>query len=183
VSLQYSSGVHKIASWSHLTNAHPLPGPGIIAGLAKVGQPLGRALILLAEMSSKGSLATGGYTDSAVEMARDAGKEFVVGFIAQSRVEDRVPASPVTDKSEASSVDAVEDFLILSPGVGLAAKGDAMGQQYRTPREVIFESGCDIIIVGRGIYGIQGGDEAVKAEAERYREAGWQSYLERTRQA
>jgi orotidine-5'-phosphate decarboxylase len=28
-------------------------------------------------------------------------------------------------------------------------------------------------------YGIQGGEEAVKAEAERYREEGWKAYEER----
>lgn len=128
-------------------------------------------------MSSKGSLATGGYTDSAVQMARNAGKDFVIGFIAQSRVEDRVPLSTT------SSVNDVEDFLILAPGVGLRSAGDAMGQQYRTPREVVYDSGCDVIIVGRGIYGIEGGAEAVKAEAERYRVEGWNAYLARTRQA
>ncbi|KAK1923375.1 putative orotidine-5'-phosphate decarboxylase [Papiliotrema laurentii] len=164
VSLQYSSGAHKIASWSDLTNAHPLPGPGIIQGLETVGKPLGRALLLLAEMSSKGNLATGEYTRQAVSMARDAGRDFVVGFIAMSRV----------DQGQGD-----DDWLILTPGVGLVSKGDKMGQQYRTPREVVYESGCDVIIVGRGIYGIQGGEEAVKAEAERYREEGWKAYEER----
>lgn len=164
VSLQYSSGAHKIASWSDLTNAHPLPGPGIIQGLETVGKPLGRALLLLAEMSSKGNLATGEYTRQAVSMARDAGRDFVVGFIAMSRV----------DQGQGD-----DDWLILTPGVGLVSKGDKMGQQYRTPREVVYESGCDVIIVGRGIYGIQGGEEAVKAEAERYREEGWKAYAER----
>ncbi|ORY34569.1 putative orotidine-5'-phosphate decarboxylase [Naematelia encephala] len=163
VTLQYSSGTHQISSWSDLTNAHPLPGPGIISGLSSVGKPLGRALLLLAEMSSAGNLATGEYTKQAMKMARDAGREFVVGFIAMGRVD----------------VAEQEDWLIMTPGVGLAAKGDSLGQQYRTPREVVYESGCDVIIVGRGIYGIKGGEEAVKKEAERYREEGWKAYEER----
>lgn len=170
VSLQYSSGTHKIASWSDLTNAHPVPGPGIISGLSSVGAPLGRALILLAEMSSKGCLARGEYTKQAMAMARDArtgSDDFVVGFIAMSRV----------DQGEA------DDWLILTPGVGLVSKGDKMGQQYRTPREVVYESGCDVIIVGRGIYGIEGGEQAVKDEAERYREEGWKAYEERLKRA
>ncbi|KAF8339022.1 Orotidine 5'-phosphate decarboxylase [Cantharellus anzutake] len=120
VSLQYSSGIHKIASWAHITNAHPIPGPGIIEGLASVGLPLDRGLLLLSEMSSTGTLAT--------------------GFIAMKGISKDADTPPD------------EDFLILTPGVGLDVKGDALGQQYRTPQEVI-AAGADVIIVGRGIYG------------------------------
>lgn len=171
VSLQYSSGVHKIASWSHITNAHPIPGDGIITGLSSVGKPLDRGLLLLAEMSSKGNLATGEYTRQAVEMARRHRDEgFVFGFIAMKRVHEEHSAAAAED----------EDFMILTPGVGLDVKGDKMGQQYRTPKEVILNSGCDVIIVGRGIYG-KTDEQEVKDEAERYRSEGWKAYLERTR--
>ncbi|KIR26794.1 orotidine 5'-phosphate decarboxylase [Cryptococcus deuterogattii LA55] len=173
VSLQYSSGTHKIASWSDLTNAHSVPGPGIITGLSSIGLPLGRALLLLANMSSKGALARGEYTRQTVRMAREAGRDFVVGFIAQERVD--------AEPQDGQDAQEEEDWLIMSPGVGLAAKGDKLGQQYRTPREVVLEAGADVIIVGRGIYGVQGGEEAVKAEAERYREEGWKAYEERLR--
>ncbi|KAF8138436.1 humps family-domain-containing protein [Boletus edulis] len=172
VALQYSSGVYKIASWAHITNAHAVPGPSIIAGLASVGLPLERGLILLAEMSSKGALATGAYTEDAVRMAR-ARRDFVVGFIAQHRMET----------IGARDTDSVgdEDFLILSPGVGLDAKGDAMGQQYRTPAEVVTDCGCDVIIVGRGIIGtgrdIDVGE--VQRQAQRYQVAGWEAYERR----
>lgn len=171
VALQYASGVHRIAEWSHITNAHPLPGPGIITGLGTVGKPLGRALLLLAEMSSAGNLATGEYTKTAVRMAREAGRDWVVGFIAMGRVD-----------ADGQGGDD-EDFLILTPGVGLVAKGDKLGQQYRSPREVVYDSGCDVIIVGRGIYGVQGGPEAVLAEAEKYRQEGWKAYEERLTKA
>ncbi|KAI0661051.1 Orotidine 5'-phosphate decarboxylase [Cubamyces menziesii] len=172
VALQYSSGVYKIAQWSHITNAHPVPGPSIITGLSSVGLPLGRGLLLLAEMSTKGSLAVGSYTEEAVRMAR-ANRDFVIGFIAQRRMDG------IGLRDGESS--AGEDFLVLTPGVGLDVKGDGMGQQYRTPREVVLESGCDVIIVGRGIYGKDNGanPDAVRAQAERYRAEGWKAYQER----
>ncbi|KAJ1020489.1 hypothetical protein NDA13_005806 [Ustilago tritici] len=176
-SLQYSSGVHKIASWSHITNAHLLPGPGVVTGLAKVGVPLGRGLLLLAEMSSAGALTKGSYTEACVQEAKNDTTGFVCGFIAMSRVDER--EGPNTER----------DLLILTPGVGLDVKGDAMGQQYRTPDEVIRESGCDVIIVGRGIYGALMTEEGkkdkeaawgrVREQGERYKKAGWEAYLKR----
>jgi orotidine-5'-phosphate decarboxylase len=169
--------VHKIASWSHITNAHLVPGPGVISGLAKVGQPLGRGLLLLAEMSSAGALTKGSYTQACVDEAKKDTTGFVCGFIAMSRVDER--EGPNTER----------DLLILTPGVGLDIKGDAMGQQYRTPDQVIRESGCDVIIVGRGIYGALMTEEGkadkkaafdkVRQQGSRYKKAGWEAYLAR----
>lgn len=142
-------------------------------------------------MSSAGNLATGEYTAAALEMAR-ANKDFVVGFIAMGRIEERYPAPPpqpltkATDRGELvleySLSPDLEDWLILTPGVGLDLKGDGLGQQYRTPHEVVFESGCDVIIVGRGIYGECGDTEGMKRQAQRYREEGWKAYVARIRQ-
>jgi orotidine-5'-phosphate decarboxylase len=157
---QYESGIYKIASWSHITNAHPIPGAGIVTGLAQVGLPLGRGLLLLAEMSSKGALATGEYTEKSLDMAR-ANTDFVIGFIGQTRLET-----------------APEDFIYMTPGVNLVSKGDALGQQYRTPRQVVYEAGLDSIIVGRGIYaGME--REGMVERAREYRDAGWSAYVER----
>jgi len=115
-------------------------------------------------MSTKGSLATGNYTEEAVKMAREDNGKFVIGFIAQNR--------------SALGTSEGQDFLILTPGVGLDTTGDSLGQQYRTPREIVFESGCDVIIVGRGIY--QSGDKSeMQKQAQRYQQAGWEAYLER----
>lgn len=170
VGLQYSSGIYKIANWSHITNAHTVPGPSVVTGLASVGLPLGRGLLLLAEMSTKGSLAVGEYTKSSVQMALDH-PEFVIGFIAQNRMDGLVTEIGHTGK----------DLLILTPGVGLDSRGDGKGQQYRTPKEVIEESGCDVIIVGRGIYGDgKNLDVAdVRVKAERYQSEGWLAYRNR----
>jgi orotidine-5'-phosphate decarboxylase len=112
-------------------------------------------------MSSKGALTKGDYTRESVEMAR-RNKDFVFGFIAQN----------IMNETED------EDFVVMSPGVGLDVKGDGLGQQYRTPHQVIVESGGDVIIVGRGIYG---NPDQVEFQAKRYRQAGWDAYLERVR--
>ncbi|KDN45935.1 OMPdecase-domain-containing protein [Tilletiaria anomala UBC 951] len=183
VSLQYSSGVHKIASWAHLTNAHLVPGPGIIKGLAKVGKELGRGCLLLAEMSSKGNLCTPEYRDANMRAAVEDEDNFIIGFIAMNRFDESFYADLRITPGKR------KDFLILTPGVNLSSSGDAMGQQYRTPAQVIEESGCDMIIVGRGIYGalLEASAEAdpasalakVEAEAKRYREAGWSAYERR----
>ena len=142
-------------------------------------------------MSSVGNLATGEYTSATLEMAR-ANKDFVVGFIAMSRIEERFPAplprplTKATDRGEltleCSLSSDPEDWLVLTPGVGLDLKGDSLGQQYRTPHEAVFESGSDIIIVGRGIYGKGDDLEATRRQAQRYREEGWKAYIARIKQ-
>jgi len=137
-----------------------VPGPSVISGLSSIGLPLGRGLLLLAEMSSEGTLATGQYTSEALSMALRQ-RDFVVGFIAMKRPE------------------LEQDFLTLTPGVGLDSKSDGKGQQYRTPRQVVYESNCDVIIVGRGIYR-QGDDPGeIIRQAQRYRQEGWKAYEDR----
>src|SRR3989338_6622027 len=133
VKLQYEKGIYHIADWADIVNAHSVPGPGIIEGLKKVGLPKQRGLLLLAEMSSQGALATDAYTQATIEMAKQH-RDFVVGFVAQHRLIDD------------------PDFLYFTPGIQLANKSDALGQQYVTPEQAIIERGTDIIIVGRGIY-------------------------------
>lgn len=114
---------------------------------------------MLAELSTKGSLAHGEYTKGTIDIAK-TDKDFVIGFIAQHDMGGREEGF---------------DWLIMTPGVGLVDKGDALGQQYRTVDEVV-AGGSDIIIVGRGILG-KGRDPQV--EGERYRKAGWDAYLKR----
>lgn len=161
-----------------LCRSRSLPGDGIVTGLGAVGEPLGRGLLLLAEMSSASNLFSPEYTAQTVSMARRH-PNFVMGFVAQRRVDEDA------DSSGGVAAGSGADFVILSPGVGLDVKGDGMGQQYRTPDEVVRGSGCDVIIVGRGIYGGGDGrpDEEIVREAKRYQAAGWEAYERRLAEA
>lgn len=159
VKQQYKGGVFRVASFADITNAHGITGPGIVAGLkegAKETTTEPRGLLMLAELSSKGSLAHGEYTKATVDIAR-TDKEFVFGFIAQHSM---------------GGQDEGFDWLILTPGVGLDDKGDKLGQQYRTPEDV-FATGTDIIIVGRGLFA-KGRDPV--EQSKRYRDAAWAAY-------
>jgi orotidine 5'-phosphate decarboxylase subfamily 1 len=156
VKLQYEHGIYHIADWARITNAHPLPGPGVIDGLKSVGLPKGNALLLLAQMSSKDNLITPEYTRQTVALALQH-PDFVIGFIAQQRLTD------------------APHLIHFTPGVKLQSGTDALGQQYNTPERAILQNGVDVIIVGRGIF--EAGNPA--KEAEMYREAGWDAYLRR----
>ncbi|KAF2231436.1 Orotidine 5'-phosphate decarboxylase [Viridothelium virens] len=155
------------ASASTAAPARPTPnrvpsenvGESVSSAIERLGSPpLGRALLLLAQMSSEGNLLTGEYTQRCAQMARGH-REFVMGFIAQESL-NREPA---------------DNFITLTPGVSLVGKGDGLGQQYNGPDKVIKDAGSDVIIVGRGILIAEDRAE----EAEKYRAAGWRAYEER----
>lgn len=154
---QYEGGVYRIAEWADIVNAHSLPGPGIIEGLAEAGLKNNRGLLMLAEMSSAGNLLDKNYVQHTLRMAQ-AHPDFVIGFITQHALSDE------------------PHWINMTPGVKLEGGTDKLGQRYITPDIAIRENGTDIIIVGRGI--IAANDPL--NEAQKYRKAGWEAYKTRS---
>ncbi|KCV70152.1 orotidine 5'-phosphate decarboxylase [Fonticula alba] len=161
--LQYEAGMYRIAEWSHFTNAHVVSGPGVVDGLRGAAERLGRGLLLLAEMSSAGSLVTGPVTELAVELAARE-PALITGLIAGGAL-----------------LPDTADVITMSPGVSLAgedsptarpAAGDSFGQQYVTPRRAIMDRGTDVVIVGRAIIGAADPVAAAKL----HQTAAWQAY-------
>src|SRR3990167_1169035 len=150
---QYEGGIYKIVEWADFTNAHTLPGPGIIEGLAAAAHKQQRGLILLAEMSSAGHLMDHDYMQATLNMAKKY-PDFVAGFITQHALND------------------APNWINMTPGIKAEAGSDTLGQQYNTPETAILENGTDVIIVGRGI--ITAPDPL--AAAKLYRTRGWDAY-------
>lgn len=170
VQKQYHGGTLRISEWAHIVNCSVLPGEGIVEALAQTAQandfPYGsdRGLLILAEMTSKGSLATGSYTSASVDYARKY-HSFVLGFVSTRSLAE-------VESSVAAAEN--EDFVVFTTGVNLSSKGDKLGQQYQTPQSAIGR-GADFVIAGRGIYAAPDPVEA----ARQYQQQGWEAYLAR----
>lgn len=162
VQKQYKGGVLKIHDWAHIVNCTVLPGPGIVQALEQTIQSSGiadRGVLILAEMTSKGSLATGSYTKASIDIARQYPKT-IIGWVATKELSQLAECQ----------VDN-EDFAVFTTGVNISSKGDALGQQYQTP-ESAMAGGSDFLIAGRGIYAATDPIAAVKE----YQRAGWDAY-------
>lgn len=170
VQKQYHGGALRLSEWADIVNLSVLGGDGIVDALARtVAAPDfpfrdERAFLILSEMTSKGSLATGAYTQKCIDSARSS-PEAMMGFVATRAM--------TVDAGEASQD---EDFIIFTTGINMASKGDQLGQQYQTPADAV-QRGADFVIAGRGIYA---SEDPVSA-ARSYRKAGWDAYLERTK--
>jgi orotidine-5'-phosphate decarboxylase len=115
-------------------------------------------------------------------------------------------AAPCSQLSTSQQQQRAREYLMLTPGVSLpdhtavaapgasvsapagasaapgagAGAADGLGQQYVTVRDAVMRRGADIIIVGRGIIKhARDGAEKVAEAAARYRDEGWQAYLDR----
>ena len=167
VQKQYRGGALRIYDWAHIINASVLAGEGIIDALTQTiekGEERDRGILILAEMTSEGSLAVGEYTRASVEIAKKY-KDHVLGFVATRQLS----GGAGSDHAETE-----EDFVIFTTGISTSSKGDSLGQQYQSPKSAM-DRGADFLIVGRGIY--SGPDPVASAKA--YREAGWAAYLSR----
>ncbi|KAI1612121.1 orotidine 5'-phosphate decarboxylase [Exophiala viscosa] len=165
VQKQYKGGVLRIHEWAHIVNASILAGEGIIQALDQTVREGGledRGTLILAEMTSKGSLAIGEYTRLSVEYARKYPKS-VIGFVSTTELSNHSPSNTPT-----------EDFVVFTTGVNISSKGDPLGQQYQTPTTAM-AGGSDFLIAGRGIYA---SPDPVSA-AKQYQKAGWDAYERR----
>ncbi len=155
VASQYGEGLYKIASWAHLINAHGLPGRGMVESLERVANDYhDRALLLLANMSSGGSLFNDSYQRQVFKMAEQH-RDFVCGFIAPG-LKQTVPG-----------------FLNFHPGVHLTEQGDRAGQKYRSPDDMR-GTVVDSFIVGRGILQSKNPKQA----AVEYKKLCWNSVFD-----
>lgn len=166
VQKQYKGGVLRIHEWAHIVNCTVLPGPGIVQALEatiKDAQVEDRGVLILAEMTSKGSLAVGSYTKASIDIARMY-PDTIIGWVATKEL-----------SQFAEGVVKDEDFVVFTTGVNISSKGDALGQQYQTPISAM-AGGSDFLIAGRGIYAAS---DPVAA-AKEYQQAGWLAYKSRT---
>ncbi|XP_019700291.1 uridine 5'-monophosphate synthase [Harpegnathos saltator] len=159
VTLQYNSGIYKIAEWADLITVHPVSGRAVLDAL-KNGLPKNikesRGVFLVAEMSCEGALTKGDYLKSAMSMAEEA-DDLVVGLVCQSNLFSQ------------------PGLLQLTPGVKLSKGSDKLGQRYNDPQSVI-NAGADLIVVGRGI---TEADDKLAAVLE-YKNQLWTAYKQRT---
>ena len=165
VQKQYKGGALRIHDWAHIVNASVLPGAGVIQALDETIFQAGRidrGILILAEMTSKGSLAVGEYTKASVDIARQYSRS-VIGFVSTKEL-----------SSFASGQGNDEDMVVFTTGVNISSKGDPLGQQYQTPATAMTR-GSDFLIAGRGIY--ESPDPVAAACA--YQKAGWDAYLTR----
>ena len=169
VQRQYHGGSLRLSEFADVVNISPLSGNGILEALAQTltgpDFPYAneRALLVLAEMTTQGSMAVGPYTNKCIDLARKY-PEVVIGFVATRALTHDLPRRAAED----------EDFITFTTGVSMSTTADSLGQQYQTPSAAIAR-GSDFIIAGRGIYAAPDPVEAAKA----YQKSGWEAYLRR----
>lgn len=165
ISNKQMGGIYDVQSWADLVTAHLISGPDIVDGLCNAWKGVGNegAVLLLAQMSSRGNLLLEDYTNSVVSLGNK--HPGVVGFIGNgSNSKDLAVLREVVGGGK----------MIWTPGVNLAIGEGELGQRYGDPREAIL-AGSDCIIVGSGIHQ---SDSPVNSAME-YARVSWDALCER----
>ncbi|KAI0113926.1 Orotidine 5'-phosphate decarboxylase [Nemania sp. FL0031] len=132
VQKQYHGGSLRISEWAHIVNLIILGGGGIVDALTQtIEDPTfphshDRGFLILAEMTSEGSLATGSYTQKCIEMARKS-PQSMIGFVATQALSNISTGDAPSD----------EDFVIFTTGINSGSEGDKLGQQYQKPADAV----------------------------------------------
>ena len=155
---QYTGGVHKIRNWANIINFHLISGPKMLDLYRNTLNPNKmQGGLLVAEMSTEDCLIDINYTEKNKQFA-DQYKECIFGFISQRKIH-------------------TNNFIYMTPGIGIDKSKDNCNQRYTNPHTAIFENKTDIIIVGRNITDA----EDIVEETIRYKSIGWNSYLLRVK--
>ncbi len=156
VSQTQMGGVYDIRSWADIVTAHRISGPDIVDGIAAGWDDVQRigGIFLLAQMSSRGNLLTGSYTDETI--VTGAASPHVMGYIGNGSSPDEI--SSLREK-------VGESKMIWTPGVNLSAEEGVLGQRYGHPSDAI-KAGSDAVIVGTGIHKSDNPASAAKAYAD-----------------
>ena len=159
------AGMYDIRSWADLVTSHSVSGPDIVDGIASAWDSVQRigGVLLLAQMSSRGNLLDGSYTDRTMEIG--TASPHVIGYIGNGSNPSEITA--LREK-------AGDGKLIWTPGVNLSAAEGALGQRYGHPSDAV-KAGSDAVIVGSGIH--KSDDPATAARA--YADATWAALLSR----
>jgi len=159
------AGMYDIRSWADLVTSHSVSGPDIVDGIASAWDSVQRVggVLLLAQMSSRGNLLDGSYTDRTMEIGTSS--PHVVGYIGNGSN----PTEIMDLRGKAG-----DGKMIWTPGVNLSADEGVLGQRYGHPSDAI-KAGSDAVIVGSGIHGATDPVAAAKA----YADATWAALLSR----
>ncbi|CAJ0962031.1 unnamed protein product, partial [Mesorhabditis belari] len=149
-------GFHNICDWADMVTCHAVQGSeSIISSFKKyVSSDASqiKGILLIAELSAKGSLTTPDYAEKAISVGEE-NSDVVSGFICQTQASNH------------------PGMLNWTPGVNESKQQDGKGQQWRTIEKAIVEQGNDIIILGRAI--TENSNPA--QELERYQVAAWKA--------
>ncbi|KAK7964492.1 orotidine 5'-phosphate decarboxylase [Apiospora saccharicola] len=134
VQRQYHGGALRLSEWADLVNLSILSGDSIVEALDQTitapdfpyeGQ---RALLLLAEMTTSGSRATGAYTEQYAALAPSYPNS-VIGFVASRAL--TTPDSTTGAGDFVSAIARGADFVIAGRGIYAAADPVAAAITYR----------------------------------------------------